>query len=200
MKPRTWVLISYLAAGLTVSVASAAFVYTILPDAGWVNVVISIAIPLLSGMAAYLSILFARESLKASKAANAAEETRLTAQELRALTLAEHAYARLLAGDDENSVVVGVHAIESIADLILGPAPNNRRRSFFELRRELRDRGVWTDEDVRSFDVAVKVRNWLTHGDYRELSRGDERVARNNLTRLLGELNRLLGAITEARK
>jgi hypothetical protein len=67
-------------------------------------------------------------------------------------------------------------------------SPPSRRRSFLALRSGLFDLGIWTDDDARRFDEALRVRNALVHGDLEDASEDKVLSAARITSDLLGKL------------
>ena len=66
-------------------------------------------------------------------------------------------------------LISDIRTIEKEAiDLLQQAGSIPPRRGFLALRSSLVDLGFWTDEDVRRFDEALRVRNALVHGDIGE--------------------------------
>ena len=56
--------------------------------------------------------------------------------------------------------------------------------SVIRLRSRLQELGVWSENDVYDFDVALRTRNEIARGDRNELSRGSITKAVETMQRL----------------
>ena len=60
--------------------------------------------------------------------------------------------------------------------------------SVIRFRSRLQELGVWSEGDVYDFDVALRTRNEIAHGDENELSRGSVTKAVETMRRLRKKL------------
>jgi hypothetical protein len=65
---------------------------------------------------------------------------------------------RLLA----NMVLIERLAAKKTADHL---GKGQRYPTLFQLRSQLKERGIWKDSDVKAFDQALRIRNAIVHGD-----------------------------------
>jgi hypothetical protein len=103
-----------------------------------------------------------------------ASEIRLSVHIMRWFNL-EIAYRRIPSGNTpqatedtaEARLLHELSAMEQEAQALLGQGPNT---SVIRLRTRLQELGVWSRSDVYDFDVALRTRNKVAHGDQEELS------------------------------
>ena len=67
--------------------------------------------------------------------------------------------------DSESRLFASFKNLEYEATKVLNRKLGERRRSIFDMRADLTRLGIWSEEDVRAFDRAVRVRNAIVHGD-----------------------------------
>jgi hypothetical protein len=94
----------------------------------------------------------------------------------------------------EAAIILGIARIESEADKVLGVNPEEAPRGPFDIRSQLKDRGLWTEADVRDFDSLMRLRNSLVHGSDSRLSSREMQDHLSSLSRLL----RLISAEADA--
>ena len=66
---------------------------------------------------------------------------------------------------DEWKLLGSFADLEDEATRVLNRKLGERRRSIFDMRADLTRLGIWSEEDVRAFDRAVRMRNAIVHGD-----------------------------------
>lgn len=76
-------------------------------------------------------------------------------------------------------------AIEREARTALGEGPST---SIIRIRAGLQDSDVWSEEDVYDFDVALRTRNKVAHGDQEGLTKASLAEAIETMKRLRGKL------------
>jgi hypothetical protein len=77
--------------------------------------------------------------------------------------------------------------IETAAAEVLDRKSGPRAWQLFEIRSELRRLGIWSDDDVITFDRAMRLRNEIVHsGSAREVS--PARVSADELDKLLAKV------------
>lgn len=77
-------------------------------------------------------------------------------------------------------MLLELSVIEREAQALLGEGHNV---SVIRLRSRLQELGVWSDSDVYDFDLALRTRNAVAHGD-QELSRASVTKAVETMRRL----------------
>jgi hypothetical protein len=85
---------------------------------------------------------------------------------------------------EEVRLVWVVNALEKFGNTVLGgDATGEPKRTIFELRAGLLEAGIWTNDDVATFDRVIQTRNAVVHGD--SSSRAEIRRALDDGVRLL---------------
>jgi hypothetical protein len=84
-------------------------------------------------------------------------------------------------GSSEVRLLLELKAIEREAQALLGEGHST---SVIRLRARLQELEVWSDSDVYDFDVALRTRNKIAHGDQEELSRASVTKAVETMQRL----------------
>jgi hypothetical protein len=84
-------------------------------------------------------------------------------------------------GPIEIRLLSELDAIEREARALLG---EDRATSVIRLRSDLQALGVWSESDIYDFDVALRARNQVAHGDRSELSRASLVKAFETMQRL----------------
>ena len=88
----------------------------------------------------------------------------------------------------ESLLLLKLAEIETEAGRVLDDKLGPARRQLFQLRSELKDHGFWTDEDLETFDRAMKVRNSIVHGGSNDTSVAASDVPAKALDRILAKL------------
>jgi hypothetical protein len=88
-------------------------------------------------------------------------------------------------GPTEARLLYELSAIEREAQTLLG---EEHSTSLIRLRSRLRELGVWSDGDVYDFDIALRTRNKIAHGDQEELSKASVAKAVETMQRLRGKV------------
>jgi hypothetical protein len=91
----------------------------------------------------------------------------------------------LLERGPEQQVLNELFALEIEARALLGEGPT---ASIIRLRSRLQDSGVWSEEDVYDFDVALRTRNKVAHRDQDELNKTSLAEAIETMERLRRKL------------
>jgi hypothetical protein len=81
----------------------------------------------------------------------------------------------------EDRLLIELVQIEREAQALVGEGPTT---SIIRLRSRLQELGVWSDDDVYDFDVALRIRNEVAHGDQEVLSRTSVAKAVETMRRL----------------
>ena len=87
----------------------------------------------------------------------------------------------LVEGPAEAQLLQELIATEREAQALLSEGPNT---SVIRLRARLLDLGVWSERDVYDFDVALRTRNEIAHGEQKEVSRTSISQAIDTIRRL----------------
>jgi hypothetical protein len=71
--------------------------------------------------------------------------------------------------------------IEREASILLG---EEHKVSVIRLRSRLHELGIWSDSDIYDFDLALRTRNKIAHGDLEELNKASVLEATETMRRL----------------
>jgi hypothetical protein len=178
-------LVLLLATGLACTIALAVVINALARSGdgqAWVAVATGVGTAAVSLIAALSSYYFGRRSTKATH--REATSIFRTYAEPEDLAIYEYEPTSRTA-----ALLLDIARIEARAnDELARRYGGARPRSLFELRAELRRAGIWTDDDVKSFDRALTIRNRIVHGDP-EPSRSQMKAASRDTSRLLDLLD-----------
>lgn len=90
---------------------------------------------------------------------------------------------------NKSSILLRLAEIETEAERVLDEELGPRPRQLFQLRAELQNLGIWSADDVATFDRAMAIRNSIVHGDGGEVESASS-VSDDDLDRLLARLKR----------
>jgi hypothetical protein len=99
----------------------------------------------------------------------------------------------------EQAAIQLIEAMASIEQLTLNvfrglqqnTARESRRLSLRRIRDAMVELGAWTEEDAIGFDIALRARNAIVHGDLQEVDMVDLKYAIEKTKQLLGKIKEL---------
>jgi hypothetical protein len=139
----------------------------------------------IAGLAALISFLFAWVTYARASTIEAELRVRVFGLRIRIGYASSGDPLLITEGTAEAQLLHELSVIEQDAQALVGEGHNI---SVIRLRSWLRASGIWSENDVRDFDDALRTRNGVAHGDEEELSRASVAKAVETMQRLRRKL------------